>query len=287
MPKEINPVVIPAKAGIYILNVRFDNVTSEQAITKVQDFLKDNKQHQIVTANPEFLLEAKKNEKFKNVLNNADLCLPDGIGILWAAKLINVIETKIIKSKFLISCYAILGLFALVFYPKYNRSVIKERVTGVDILEKICKSSNGSSIFFLGAKEGIAKKTAEILNNKYPNFKIAGTYCGSPTLKDKNIIEQKINTTKPDILFAAFSFPTQDIWISENLHKFPSVKIAMGIGGSFDYISGNIKRAPKWMQKLGIEWLYRLIKEPKKRFKRIYNALIKFPIAIVKDLANY
>jgi N-acetylglucosaminyldiphosphoundecaprenol N-acetyl-beta-D-mannosaminyltransferase len=273
MPKEIE-----------ILGIKFDNITTEETLVKVNDFLKDNKQHQIVTANPEFLLEAQKNEIFRNVINNSDLCLPDGIGILWAAKLIDTIKMRNIKSKFLIIFYAILGLFALIFNPKYNKEVIKERVTGVDLLQKIYKSVNGYSIFFLGAKEGIAKKTAEILNNKYPNFTIAGSYSGSPTPKDKNIIEQKINTRKPDILFTAFSFPVQDIWISENLFNFPSVKIAMGIGGAFDFISGNIKRAPKWMQKLGIEWLYRLIKEPKKRIKRIYNALIRYPIAVTRDL---
>ena len=137
------------------------------------------------------------------------------------------------------------------------------------------------SVFLLGGAEGIAEKTKEKLEELYKNIDIVGTYAGRPFTDDDETIFETINNTQPQILFVAFGTPKQEQWIYENLKKLPSVKIAMGIGGAFDFISGHVKRAPIPFQKMGIEWLWRLFQEPRKRIPRIWNAVIVFPLKIL------
>lgn len=257
---------------IRILKVSLDRITSEEALEKVSEWLKGKKQRHIATPNPEILLEAEKNPKFRKILNQTDLNIPDGIGILWAAKFqktnrnfFNFLKT----------------LSNIALKPNSIRSEFPERVTGTDLMEKICATTD-KKVFFLGAKEGIAKKAGEKLKEKYKKFEIGGYHSGSPRIKDEKEIVEKINNSKAEILFVAYGAPAQELWIARNLKKLKTVKIAIGIGGAFDFISGERKRAPKLMQKAGIEWLYRLLKEPK-RIKRIYNATVKFPLKIRKN----
>ncbi|MDF1497835.1 MAG: WecB/TagA/CpsF family glycosyltransferase [Patescibacteria group bacterium] len=242
-----------------ILDVKIDKITTIEVLEKIKGFLLLNDQHYIVTLNPEMIIEAQENTLFKSIINKANLVIPDGTGVLLAYKYI------------------------------YHKK-LPEKITGIDLIEKICKEKyiNDLKIYLLGAKEGIAKKTSEILCKKYPNLKIIGAEDGiKDFMSDNYKIEndkliKKINITKPGILFVAFGSPKQEIWISKNIKKMPSVKLAIGVGGSFDFISGKIKRAPKIFQRLGFEWLYRLFQEPK-RIKRIYNATIKFGWIIIKN----
>lgn len=237
---------------IKILNVKFDKISLEEAAKKATIFAQSKKQHYICTPNPEIVLEAQKNKKFLKILNNSDLNIPDGVGIIWAAK--------------------------------YLKQGSLQRVTGVDLMEKICEKAakENLKIFLLGAANGVAQKVKTILKNKYPGLKISGVYSGSPSKKEENMIIKKINNSGAEILFAAFGAPKQELWIARNLKKLTKIKLAMGVGGSFDFIAGLRKRAPKWLQKIGLEWLYRLIQQPS-RVKRIYNATIKFPIKILKN----
>jgi len=264
-----------------ILHVRFDNVTNKEALDKALEFAKENKQVYITTSNPEFLLEAENNHKFREVLNNSSLNIPDGIGILWASKYIDA--TKTTKSKTVKILKWIGSILSVPFYPRYTRTVLKERVTGTDLMENICRESAkyGYRIFLLGAKEGTAELTKEILEKRYDGLNIVGTFSGTPRQEDEQEIVKKINATTPDILFVAYGAPNQELWISRNLQKMTSVHLAVGIGGAFNFIAGIRKRAPKFMQTLGIEWLYRLIQEPS-RIKRIYNATIKFSTKVLK-----
>lgn len=261
---------------IKINGVRFDNVNLNETVDFLLNKLKNNKKGYICTPNPEMILEAQKNSDFKKVINNSLLNIPDGIGILWAA---SNIKNKNSKLK------ALLTLPLIPFFPGKFKDTLKERVTGVDLLEAVCKKMHKTDyrIFFLGARKGVAEMTAEKLETKYPGIQIVGTYAGSPKKKDRKTIIELINSRKPDILFVAYGAPKQEMWISENLKRLNTVKIAIGIGGAFDFISRTIRRAPKWMQKLGIEWLFRLIQEPS-RFKRIYNATIRFPYEVIKKL---
>lgn len=267
--------------SVKILKVRFDKVTLEEATAKAISLAKAVKISQICTPNPEILLAAQKNEKYLTILNQSALNIPDGIGILWAAKYLKITENN--RSKLFKFLKWIFSLKTMIFYPKYCRTVLTERVTGVDLMKTICEKAakENLKIFLLGAAEGVAEKTKLILGKKYPGLKIVGTHSGSAKTDKEQAILSKINKSEANILFVAFGAPSQEIWIHRNLKNFRSVKLAMGVGGSFDFIAGVRKRAPVWMQKSGLEWLYRVITQPS-RLKRIYNATIKFPTTILK-----
>lgn len=217
-------------------------------MAKITRFLNEDKLHQIATVNPEFVMASQKDTEFRNILNSVDLAVPDGIGLQWAAKFLHL--------------------------------PIGERITGVDLTWEIAKlaAEGGYSIYLLGAKEGIAAQVAQKLKIIYPNLTIAGVYAGSP---EEEGIAAKINQTKADILLVAFGAPKQEKFIFQNRHKL-TVKLAMGVGGTFDYIAGTVSRAPKWMRVIGLEWLYRLICQPK-RFGRIITATIIFPLAVLRS----
>lgn len=234
---------------INILGVKIDKISGNEAMQKIEGFLHSDKNHYIVTANSEIIVKAQKDREFFEIINSADLVLSDGSGPIFASKFFS------------------------------SKEKLTERIAGIDLVYKIAQSLNDSvikhRIFFLGAKEGVAKLTAEKLKKLFPNLEIAGTFSGSPDEKADRIAVSIINQAKPDILFVAYGAPKQEKWIARNLKNMPGVKLAIGVGGAFDIISGRIKRAPLWMRNIGIEWLWRLIKGPR-RIGRIYNATIKF-----------
>lgn len=246
---------------VEILGVRVSNVTKEQAKAKVVNFLHSANQYKIFTPNPEMIVKAQKDQYFKEVLNSGDLNLCDGFGLWLALQLLKHPNLRI------------------------------ERISGVDSMVEICKiaAEQGKSIYLLGSGSDIVvEQTAHNLQDKFPNLKIVGWDKG-PRIDESNLDSKendatvhKINTAKPDILFVAFGMGKQEKWIYKNLQKLPSVKIAMGVGGSFDFISGRIKRAPLFLRKLGLEWLYRLLQEPK-RIGRILNATVKFVFLVLKS----
>lgn len=229
-----------------ILGIKIDEYSFSEVIAKITEFLNSNTLHQIATLNPEFIIAAQKDEEFKDILNKTDINVPDGFGLQCAAY--------------------------------WKRVKIGERVTGVDLTWEIAKIAveKDYSIFLLGGKKGVTEMTAKRLRFLYHNLKIAGTYAGTP---DEEGIVERINQTKPDILLVAYGAPKQEKFIFQNRLKL-KCKIAMGVGGTFDYISGTLPRAPKLMRSLGLEWLYRLFKQPS-RIKRIYTAVIKFPLMVV------
>lgn len=229
-----------------ILGVRVDDLNFNEVMAKIASFLKQKKLAQIVTVNPEFILTAQKDRQFRLILNKAALSIPDGAGLQLAAK--------------------ILG------------QKIGPRITGVDLTWEIAKFAVEKEyrLFLLGAKEGIAKKAAQRLKLIYPHLQIVGTYAGYPHEKG---LTEKINQSKADILLVAFGAPKQDKFIYENRSRL-KVKVAMGVGGTFDYIAGVLPRAPKFLRKLGLEWLFRLVIEPK-RIGRIFRAVVIFPLAVL------
>ncbi len=234
-----------------ILGVRIDNFTKTQALQKASEFLNSQKQHKIFTPNPEMLVDAQKDKYFKNVLNSGDLNVCDGIGLSLVS-----------------GC---------------------KRIPGTDFMEDICAlaEKEDKSVYLLGSgSDEVVKKTAEVLQMKYSQLKIVGCNRGVKIerLKDYKIgydkekndeILHDIIMQAPDILFVAFGHGKQEKWIYENLKHLPSVKIAMGVGGAFDYISGKIPRAPLFLRKIGLEWMHRLLKEPK-RIGRVWKAIVQF-----------
>ena len=228
-----------------ILGVGIHNCGEGEAISEIERFLSEQPPglHQVCTVNPEFVMEARRNPTFQRVINNADLATPDGIGIILAGRLL--------------------------------RRPFKGRATGVALVEGMARLSNeqGHSIFMLGAGEGVAEQAANALKQRHPRLIIAGTYAGSPDDKGFEEIKRRLDATRPDILLVAYGAPKQDTWIDTHRQQFPtSIKVAMGVGGVFDYLSGRVPLAPRLMRRLGLEWLYRLIKQPW-RWRRILRVL--------------
>jgi len=206
--------------------------------------------HQICTVNPEFIIDAQQDPAFANVLGNADLCVPDGIGVLWAAKRQGI--------------------------------ELPERVTGSDGIYHIAERAAlaGWRIYFLGAAPGVAARAASLLAARNPGLQVAGTYDGSPLAEEWPEIQQRLQVAQPDILLVAYGHPKQDFWINRYRDQLP-VKVAIGIGGAFDFVAGVTVRAPRWMQRLGLEWLHRLWREPW-RWRRML-ALPKFVWYVVTE----
>ncbi len=217
--------------SLHILGVRVDDVTADETLTLVERFIAECTPHQICTVNPEFVMRAQQDELFRNVLNNAAVCIPDGIGLLWAAQRLG--------------------------YP------LRERVAGSDLVGQMAAraAQRDWRLYFLGAAPGVADRAATILQAHYPGLIIAGTFPGSPAPAEEDEIVERIRAARPDVLLVAFGAPAQDLWIARNVSRL-QVPVAMGVGGSLDFIAGVVQRAPVWVQRIGLEWLYRLIREP-------------------------
>lgn len=215
------------------------------------------------------VLVAQRNENFKKVLNTAALAVPDGIGILWASYFLSLKRRNL---------FTLLGsLLATIFAPRKIRSVLPARVTGTDLLPKLCElaAQKKRKVFLLGAAPGVAEKLRTKLESRIADLTIAGTFAGSPLEEEEAEILLRINRSGAELLFVAFGAPYQELWLARNLPKMQQVKLAAGIGGAFDFHAGLISRAPRIFRSLGLEWLWRLIRQPK-RFRRIWNATFRF-----------
>lgn len=218
-----------------ILNCRIDSFTENEVLDKVISFLHSNKPHQIITVNSLMIWNSLNDTLLQKVFEDADLVVPDSIGIIIAARLLGF--------------------------------KLKDRIPGIDLIKKICSILNKKklSVFLLGAKPGVCEKVADSLKNLFPDLKISGIHNGY--FSDTDEVISKINDGNPDVLFVGLSTSYQEKWIYNNLKRL-NVKIVMGVGGSFDVISGNLIRAPLFIRKIGLEWIWRFILQPW-RIKRI------------------
>ena len=230
-----------------ILGVKVSKVDYQSATEIIEGFLADGKQHYVVTPNPEFIVLAQNDYEFREILNRADLAIPDGVGLRVGA-----------------------------------------RVTGTDLMIKLCglAAEKGYSVFLLGGRGGVAEAAAKRLKERFANLNIVGTCEGDPEAPSgpRELHSIDVPLADPsvadavDFLFIAYGAPKQEKWIAKNLPKIP-VRVAMGVGGAFDFIAGKKKRAPRILRRLGLEWLWRLIQEPR-RLPRILNATVKFPFLV-------
>lgn len=230
-----------------LLGVKLDCIRKATVLKKVTNWLTEDKKRYIVTPNPEMLVEVQKDERFKQVLNSADMAILDGTGLVWALRMRGVKNI--------------------------------ERVAGADLMIDLVKKANQyrKKVFLLGGYAGVAESAKRVLVGKYPKLRIqaeTGPIDITKTSKKQDLIlRKKINAFKPDLLLVAFGHQKQEKWIAKNL-KYLNVKVAMGVGGSFDYLVDSSLRAPKFMQVLGFEWLWRLFRQPW-RIKRQLS-LVKF-----------
>ena len=204
---------------------------------------------QIATVNPEFVMAAGQDPQFMDVLRHADLCIPDGIGLVYASR--------------------------------WMGNPLPERVAGSALVYHLAERAarRGWRLFLLGAAPGVAEEAAAKFQALYPGLEIAGTYAGSPAVAENESIVSLINESEADLLFVAYGAPNQDKWIARNREVLPSVRLAIGVGGSLDFVTGRSPRAPEWVQDLGLEWLYRLIREPW-RWRRML-ALPQFAVRVL------
>lgn len=227
---------------ISLLGAGIHNVTMKEAMTVVDSFVAEGGLHQIITLNAEILYQAQENQRLLRLINKADLVTPDGSGIVWGAD--------------------------------YLGMPLKERVSGIDLLWEICRVApeKGWRIYLLGAAPGVAEQAAANLKIKYEGISIAGVRNGYFDLNNKEEVQhivEDVRNAAADILFIAMGAPRQEYFIEDYGKEF-GVKVAIGVGGSFDVVAGNVKRAPVFMQKMGIEWLWRLLCQPS-RWKRMMN----------------
>ena len=222
-----------------ILGIRIDHVDMSTAVKRATDGINPENPFVIVTPNSEIVVRANEEPRLKDFIENASMVVPDGIGL--------VIGSKLVKQP------------------------LKERVTGIDLMLKLVEyaAKNDKSIYLIGGKDPVDKQAAEALQRKYPSLKVAGTHhgyfkglhTGNKGHADELAVIEDIKAKKPDMLFVAFGAPKQEYFI----HEYKGILgagLLMGVGGSLDVISGNVQRAPEIYQKMGMEWAYRLAKEP-------------------------
>lgn len=242
--------------NIRIFGVRIDNIDFEFAVSKIREFLKGDKLETIYTPNPEIVMRAREDQKLKDILDRGSLVTADGIGVIYASKI--------------------------------GKKPLKERVTGFDMSIKMLEIANeeGYSIYLLGGVDGVARDAGKNIEKDYENVRVLGyhngffkgSHLGQNDHPEEMEIVEEINSLRPDIIFVGLGFPRQELFIDHNKDRLDA-KLIIGNGGVMDILAGVTTRAPEIWQKLGLEWLYRLIKNPS-RLKR-QMILPKFLLEVI------
>ena len=229
-----------------VMGVQFDNVTMNEALDCAEALLDRGEPFYCVTPNPEIVYEAMHDESFRDLLNNAGLVLPDGVGVILGAKIL--------------------------------KTPLKEKVTGVDFAAQLLPrlAASGRRLYLLGSKPGVAELAAEKMKAQNPDLIICGMADGY--FKDEAAAVEAVRSAQPDVVFVCLGSPKQEHFMADHLSELGGTML-IGLGGSLDAFAGTVKRAPKWVTKIGMEWFYRLIKEPR-RFKRMLR-LPKFLFAVI------
>ncbi len=228
---------------VNLLDMWIDKIDLTEAVAHIDRFVRAGQPHQVMTVNVDFLRLGVENRAFHQLINAADLVVPDGMPLLWGARLLG--------------------------------DPLPARVTGIDLIVECAQLAvvNDYKIFLLGAGPGVAEAAAQVLRQRCPGVRIVGTYAPpvvnafSADEDDKTV--RLIQEMQPDMLFVAFGAPRQDEWIRAHMQRL-NVPVCMGVGGAFDMLAGRVRRAPVWMQQAGLEWAYRLVQEPGRLWKRYF-----------------
>ena len=228
------------------MGVGFDSLTMDEAVARARDLMAERRAAYVVTPNPEIVMLCREDAAAMQAVQNADLVLADGIGVIYGAK--------------------ILG------------TPLRTKLPGIDFAAALMTQMGreGKSVFLLGAKPGVADAAGEKMRERFPGLVIAGTNDGY--FQDDDPVVEKINAVQPDLLLVCLGAPKQELFMKNHLDEL-HIKLMIGLGGSLDSFAGTVKRAPKWMIRCNLEWLYRLIKEPK-RFGRMLR-LPKYLFAVL------
>lgn len=266
-----------------ILGVKVDQISLLDAEAKIKQFVESNQKSIVTTVNTEFVMRAQGDRQFQDIINNQSrLNLSDSFGILWAGYFLSL---KPPKDKYLKFFYLVLlwklSIFLMPIAPKFFKSAIKEKISGSDFIWSIARiaAQNKYKLFLLGGAPTIAERAALKLQTDIYDLRVAGAYPGDMTKPTEEIVDA-INKSKADILLVCLGSPLQENWLAQNLSK-TVCKVGVGLGGTFDFIAGERQRAPLWMQRSGLEWLFRLLTDPT-RFKR-QLVLPKFTWRVLRE----
>jgi N-acetylglucosaminyldiphosphoundecaprenol N-acetyl-beta-D-mannosaminyltransferase len=241
---------------VEVLGVRFHPLTRKQAANAVVRLATSGQKSYVVKPYSEFMPPAHSDQAIRATLNGAALCLPDGIGILWAAHYLSLPGGRLRAT-----IQLPLSLTSLIARPDALSDPLPQAMRGVDftweMLEAIDRA--GLSVYLLGGTAGESRGATRRIAERLPGLRLAGAHPGYLAKRDDAVAE--INAAKPDVLLVAMGFPRQEKWIAENLPRL-DVKVAVAEGGSLTFISGAVGRAPRWMRRSGLEWLYRLLRQP-------------------------
>ena len=234
-----------------VLGVKIDKMSLSETFEKAKGLLKTEGVSMIFTPNPEIVMRAAEDSEFKNILNSADICTPDGIGVVYASKIL--------------------------------KNSVKERVPGFELSKMLMESvsKTGEEVFLFGSKPGIAEKAKENIEKMYPGINIVGTRDGYFKEEDEDGIIDMINESGAKLLYVCLGAPKQEKWIYKNRDRLKGVRLALGVGGTLDVLSGEAKRAPEILLKLNLEWFYRIASNPS-RWGR-FLALPKFMFKVLKE----
>jgi len=238
------------QAKVNVLGIPVDSITMESAVAKIEAFIQEASPHLIATANAEMVMLAQQDDELSNILQHASLVVPDGAGVVWAAR--------------------------------YQGNEVRERVAGFDLTQRLLAEAaiKGYRVYFFGAGPGIAEQAKQTAEARYPGIHIVKTRDGYFTEADEAEIIEDIVSMQPHILLAALGVPKQEKWLMRNLNKL-QVPVAIGVGGTLDVMAGTVKRAPLWMQQANLEWLYRLLKQPQRAIRML--ALPRFVLKVIMD----
>jgi len=239
---------------VRILGVRMDCLDMAGAVGAIERMVKEGGETRLVaTVNPEFVMRARVDPRFGAVLESADLCLADGIGVVWAMRRQGCAQY--------------------------------ERVPGSDLVPVLAErcARRGWRPFLLGARPGVAVAAARRLEAEYPGLRVAGTHSGSPRPEDDADALRRIDEARPDVLLVAYGAPDQEFWIARNRARL-HVPVAIGVGGTFDFLAGRVRRAPAWMRRAHLEWLWRLVRQPA-RVRRM-AVLPLYALAVLRGPAH-
>jgi len=264
--------------SVKIASIEVDTLSRKKVITKIGKAIENHKILQVVTPYSEFVVEAEYNLEFRKALNSSEIRIPDGIGILWAGAYLAGKWNNLITS-----------LVSIINRDINLYSVFTEKISGSDLIYDVLDLAHKqkSRVYLLGGEGIVTERVKDYIQNTYSRIHITGTYSKKISLNDTDLFQQVLDS-QSDIVLIALSYPKQEIFASQlkqyfinNNHK----GVILCIGGTFDFLAGTKKRAPKLLQRLGLEWLYRLIQQPK-RIRRIYKATIEYIFLISKYKSN-
>ncbi len=237
------------KDRVVVLGVPFDRVDQRAAMRRIAELASSEGFHLVVTGNPELVVAAQRSPELLEVVWSASLVVADGVGVVWASRRLG--------------------------------DPLPERVAGVELMQALCgwAASEGRPVFLLGGRPGVPEAAAKNLVLRFPGLRVAGTHHGYFSGRDNEVVEQ-VARSGAHLLFCGLGSPFQELWLWRNRHRL-GVRVAMGVGGSLDVLAGRIPRAPKWIRGAQLEWLYRLVREPRRWRRQL--ALPRFAWAVLRS----